>query len=34
MHCDYLNHTLVTPPPWDQPEAVEIIIYLNDIEET
>ena len=30
MHCDYPNHSLVHPPPWANPEAVEIIIYLND----
>ena len=28
MHLDYPNHTLTHPPAWDQPEAVEIIIYL------
>ena len=33
MHCDFPNHTLVCPPPWDNPEAVEIIIYLSDVEE-
>ena len=30
IHCDYPNHTLTHPPPWDAPEAVEIIIYLSD----
>ena len=33
MHCDYPNHTLLHPPHWDSPEAVEIIIYLSDSEE-
>jgi len=33
MHCDYPNHTLLVPPPWDTPEVVEMIIYLNDVEE-
>lgn len=29
MHVDYPNHTLVHPPPWDRPEAVEMILYLD-----
>ena len=33
IHCDFPNHTLVCPPPWDEPEAVEMIIYLNDVEQ-
>ena len=33
MHCDYPNHSLVHPPQWDQPEAVEVIVYLNSYEE-
>ena len=33
MHCDYPNHSLVHPPQWDQPEAVEMIVYLNNYEE-
>ncbi len=33
IHCDYPNHTLTHPPPWDTPEAVEIIIFLNDYAE-
>ncbi len=33
MHCDYPNHSLVHPPPWESPEAVEMIIYLNDYKE-
>ncbi|MGQ0593812.1 MAG: phytanoyl-CoA dioxygenase family protein [Gammaproteobacteria bacterium] len=30
MHVDYPNHTLVHPPPWDRPEAVELLVYLSD----
>jgi hypothetical protein len=30
MHVDYPNHTLVHPPPWQRPEAVEVILYLTD----
>ena len=30
MHCDFPNHTLVVPPPFDQPEAVAMIVYLAD----
>ncbi len=30
MHVDYPNHTLVHPPPWNRPEAVEILVYLSD----
>ena len=33
IHCDYPNHSLVHPPEWHRPEAVEIIIYLNDFDE-
>lgn len=33
MHCDYPNHSLVHPPEWDSPEAVEMIVYLNDYDE-
>ncbi len=32
MHVDYPNHSLVHPPPWEAPEAVEVIIYLDDVE--
>ena len=32
MHVDYPNHTLTHPPPWDAPEAVEILVYLSDVE--
>lgn len=30
IHVDYPNHSLVHPPPWDRPEAVELILYLSD----
>jgi hypothetical protein len=33
IHCDYPNHTLLHPPQWHRPEAVEIIIYLSDFDE-
>ena len=32
IHVDYPNHTLVHPPEWSRPEAVEIIVYLGDVE--
>jgi hypothetical protein len=32
IHVDYPNHTLTHPPRWDEPEAVEIILYLSDVE--
>jgi hypothetical protein len=31
MHVDYPNHTLAHPSPWDKPEAVELILYLDDV---
>lgn len=34
IHVDYPNHSLVHPSPWHRPEAVEMIIYLSDFEET
>jgi len=34
IHVDYPNHTLAHPTPWHRPEAVEIIIYFDDVEET
>jgi hypothetical protein len=34
MHVDYPNHTLTHPPAWDDPEAVELILYLNGIDES
>ena len=30
MHLDYPNHTLTHPAAWNEPEAVEIIVYLCD----
>lgn len=34
IHVDYPNHSLVHPSPWHKPEAVELIIYLSDMDET
>ncbi len=34
IHVDYPNHTLVHPAPWHRPEAVELILYLDDVDET
>jgi len=34
IHVDYPNHTLVHPSPWDRPDAVELILYLDRIEDT
>lgn len=33
IHVDYPNHTLVHPAEWSRPEAVEIIVYLGDVED-
>ena len=33
IHCDYPNHSLTHPLPWDSPDAAEIIIYLSDLDE-
>jgi len=33
IHVDYPNHTLLHPPRWHEPEAVEMILYLTDVEE-
>jgi len=33
IHVDYPNHTLTHPSPWDRPEAVELILYLDDVDE-
>lgn len=33
IHFDYPNHTLAHPPPWDRPEAVEMILYLSDADD-
>ena len=32
IHIDYPNHTLAHPQVWDRPEAVELIVYLSDVE--
>jgi hypothetical protein len=32
IHVDYPNHTLAHPTPWHRPEAVELILYLDDVE--
>ena len=34
IHVDYPNHTLLHPPAWDAPEAVEILVYLSDFSNT
>ena len=34
IHVDYPNHTLAHPSSWDYPEAVELILYLNDIDDS
>ena len=33
IHCDYPNHTLVHPPEWEKPEAVEMILYLDNFDD-
>ncbi len=33
IHIDYPNHTLVHPSEWSRPEAVEMIVYLSDVEQ-
>ena len=33
IHVDYPNHSLTHPPPWDSPDAVEMIIYLSDVDQ-
>ena len=33
IHVDYPNHTLVHPSPWSRPEAVEMIVYLSNVDE-
>eukprot|EP01060_Flectonema_neradi_P026272 TRINITY_DN35165_c0_g1_i1.p1 TRINITY_DN35165_c0_g1~~TRINITY_DN35165_c0_g1_i1.p1 ORF type:complete len:353 (+),score=47.97 TRINITY_DN35165_c0_g1_i1:47-1060(+) len=30
IHMDYLNHTLVHPPHWNEPELVSLIVYFSD----
>ena len=34
IHVDYPNHTLAHPTPWDRPEAVEMIVYLSNVDDT
>lgn len=34
IHVDYPNHTLAHPSPWQRPEAVELILYLGDHDDT
>uniref|UniRef100_A0A0G4HX87 Uncharacterized protein n=1 Tax=Chromera velia CCMP2878 TaxID=1169474 RepID=A0A0G4HX87_9ALVE len=34
IHVDFPNHTLVVPPHWTSPEAVEMIVYFDKAEET
>ncbi len=33
MHVDYPNHTLTHPPPWNRPEAVELILYFDRVDD-
>jgi hypothetical protein len=33
IHVDYPNHTLTHPPRWENPEAVEIILYFDAVED-
>ena len=33
MHCDYPNHYLTHPPTWYNPEAVAMIVYLDESQE-
>lgn len=32
IHMDYPNHYLTHPPSWYEPEAVEMILYFDDVE--
>lgn len=34
MHMDYGNNTFLHPPNWENPEAVAMIIYFSDINNT
>ena len=34
IHVDYPNHNIAHPTPWRSPEAVEMILYLSDVEHT
>ena len=33
IHVDYPNHTLTHPPRWESPEAVEVILYFDAVED-
>ena len=33
IHVDYPNHTMAHPTEWHRPEAVEMIVYLSDVDE-
>jgi len=33
IHVDYPNHTLTHPPAWDCPEAVEVILYFDAVDD-
>jgi hypothetical protein len=33
IHVDYPNHTLTHPPAWETPDAVEIIVYFDAVED-
>jgi hypothetical protein len=33
IHVDYPNHTLAHPTEWHRPEAVEMIVYLSDVDD-
>ncbi|MAI80177.1 MAG: hypothetical protein CL917_14610 [Deltaproteobacteria bacterium] len=33
IHMDYPNHYLTHPPVWSKPEAVEMILYFDDVSE-
>ena len=33
IHVDYPNHTIAHPSPWGRPEAVEMILYLDDVDQ-
>ena len=32
IHIDYPNHNLAHPTEWSRPEAVEMIVYLSDVD--
>ena len=32
IHVDYPNHNLAHPTEWSRPEAVELVVYLSDVE--